>query len=855
MPRSRASWHLRANAIVIAWLALTVATALAGEALPAPRWLLIHVFLLGAVSTAILVWSEHFTVALLRVRTPSRRAGLARLALLNAGTAAVLAGVATGPWQAAVAGAALVAGVVLGHAAVLVRLVRQALPGRFGHVIGWYVSAAAALATGGVLGGLLAAHAAHGAAHERLQAAHAQVNLLGWVGLTVLGTLFTLWPTVLRTRMADGTRRASRAGLWLAAPGLALTVGGLLAGSRWTALAGLVAYAAGGLAAFVPLAEALRRRRPHTGASWTLAAAAGWFEVALAADLVIVATRTPDEVAAALEPLLPLVLAGFVAQVLLGSLLHLLPAVLGGGPARFKENAALLERGWPVRLAALNLGVPLLALPVPRPVTVLGWALVLGAVLTFVALAVTALTRGRAPGPEVTRGRAPGPEGGGRWRRSLPALAGVAVGCLLTAAAVVVASTSESWPVTATGSRTVEVTLAGMSIRPAVIEAPAGTVLTLRVTNADAQRHDLRLATGERTPLLAPGRSATLTLPPLAGVVDGWCTVAGHRPAGMSMRIVPTGTAEDTGDTAEGARGTAEGAGHGAHPKLDPAAPMSQGWRPYDATLRPAPGGTEHHVELRATDTAVQEVAPGVRQRVWTFNGTVPGPVLRGKVGDVFVVTFVNAGSMGHGLDFHAGANAPDGVMRTIQPGERLTYRFRAEHAGAWLYHCSTMPMSQHLANGMYGAVVIDPPGLAAVDREFLLVHGEVYLGEPGGDAQVAKIRQGAPDGWMFNGTAAGYDHAPLQARAGERVRIWAVAAGPGSGAALHVVGAPFDTVYKEGAYLLRAGEPGGAQVLDLAPAQGGFAELVFPEAGTYPVVDHAMRRAEAGAHGLFQVR
>ncbi|GAA1733234.1 multicopper oxidase domain-containing protein [Nonomuraea bangladeshensis] len=846
-PRPRASWHLRANAVVVGWLALTVVAALAGGVLPAPRWLLVHVFLLGAISTAILIWSEHFTVALLRVRTPPHRGSLARLGLLNGATVAVLAGVSVGPWQVAAAGAAVVAGVVLWHAAVLVRLVRQALPGRFGHVIGWYVAAAGALATGGVLGGLLAADVGHGAAHERTQAAHAVVNLFGWVGLTVLGTLFTLWPTVLRTRMADGTRRASRLGLRLAAPGLAVATGGLLAGSRWAALAGLVAYAMGALAALVPPADALRRRRPHSGAAWMLGAAIGWFEVALAANAVVVATRPAAGVAAALEPLLPLVLVGFVAQVLFGSLLHLLPAVLGGGPARFKENAALLERGWAVRLAALNVGVPLLVLPVPSPVVLLGWALVLGSAVAFVALAVTALVRAR-PAQETADAAMASPAGGGHQRRSMPAVAGVVAGCLLTAAAVVVATTGGPGPATATvtGSRTVEVTLSGMSVRPAVIEAPLGTVLTLRITNADAQRHDLRMETGERTPALAPGQSATLKLAALGAAVDGWCTVAGHRAAGMTMRIVPTGT-------------SAHAAGHaGAHPsgpaRLDLAAPMSPGWKPYDASLRPAPGGTEHHVEIRADDRAVQEVAPGVRQRVWTFNGTMPGPVLRGKVGDVFVVTFVNGGTMGHGIDFHAGATAPDGPMRTIQPGERLTYRFRAEFAGAWLYHCSTMPMTQHIANGMYGAVVIDPPGLPPVDREYLLVQGELHLGEPGSEAQVAKLRAGEPDGWMFNGAAAGYDHAPLRAEAGERVRLWAVAAGPSSGTSLHVVGAPFDTVYKEGAYALRSGDPGGAQTLDLAPAQGGFAELVFPEPGRYPVVDHTMRRAEAGAHGLFEV-
>ncbi|MET8388306.1 multicopper oxidase domain-containing protein [Streptosporangium canum] len=861
-PRPRASWHLRANAIVVGWLSLTSAVALTGDMLPAPRWLLIHVFLLGAVSTAILIWSEHFTVALMRVRTPSQRGSLTRLALLNAATTAVLAGVSVGPWQLAVAGAALVVGVVLWHGAVLVLLVRQALPGRFGHVIGWYVSAAGALAVGGALGALLAAHVGHGALHERLRAAHAEVNLFGWVGLTVLGTLFTLWPTVLRTRMSEATRKASRAGLWLAAPGLTVAVAGLLTGWRWVALAGLTAYAAGGLAVLAPLADALRRRRPHTGAAWTLGAAIIWFEVALVVNSVVVATRPAHEVAAALDPLQPLVLVGFVAQVLLGSLLHLLPAVLGGGPARFKQNAALLERGWAVRLAALNLGVPLLLLPLPRPVTLLGWALVLGSVLAFVALAVIALTRARLAGtqPAVAVEEATGASGlakGGRtWQRSLPVIAGVVVGCLLTAAAIVVATTGGSGPattVTATGSRTVEVTLSGMSIRPAVIEAPVGTVLTLRVTNADAQRHDLRLATGERTPMLAPGQSATLKPAPLGEPVDGWCTVAGHRAAGMTMRLVPTGTAAasqpqpSTGHNGHGP--TADGLA-----RLDLAAPMSPGWKPYDATLKPVSGGTEHHVEIRADDTLVQEVAPGVRQRVWTFNGTMPGPVLRGKVGDVFVVTFVNGATMGHGIDFHAGATAPDGPMRTIQPGERLTYRFRADFAGAWLYHCSTMPMTQHIANGMYGAVIIDPPDLPKVDREYLLVQGELYLGEPGSQAQVDKIRQGDPDGWMFNGTAAGYDHAPLRAEAGERVRVWAVAAGPSSGTALHVVGAPFDTVYQEGAYRLRAQDPGGAQVLDLAPAQGGFAELVFPERGTYPVVDHTMRQAEAGAHGLFKV-
>ncbi|WP_449060354.1 hypothetical protein [Planomonospora algeriensis] len=334
--------------------------------------------------------------------------------------------------------------VVVWHGAALVGLVRRALPGRFGHLIAWYVCAAGALAVGGTLGGLLAGHVGHGAVHERLHAAHAQVNLLGWVGLTVLGTLFTLWPTVLRTRMPERTRRASLVGLRLAVPGLVLLVGGLAADVRPVAAAGLVVYAGGALAALVPLAGAVRARRPHTGAGWMLGAGVVWFEVALAVDVVVVATRPAGEVAAGLEGLLPLVVAGFVGQVLLGSLLHLLPAVLGGGPVRFKENAALLERGWVVRLAVFNAGVVVLALPVPGPVVLLGWVLVLAPVAVFVVLAALALARSASAGRVRPGG---GQEGvgarGGAGGRSVvsPALAGVVAGCLLTAAAVVVAVT------------------------------------------------------------------------------------------------------------------------------------------------------------------------------------------------------------------------------------------------------------------------------------------------------------------------------------------------------------------------------------------------------------------------------
>jgi nitrite reductase (NO-forming) len=238
---------------------------------------------------------------------------------------------------------------------------------------------------------------------------------------------------------------------------------------------------------------------------------------------------------------------------------------------------------------------------------------------------------------------------------------------------------------------------------------------------------------------------------------------------------------------------------------------------------------------------------------LWTYNGTAPGPVLHGRVGDVFEITLVNDATIGHSIDFHAGALAPERPMRTIAPGESLVYRFRATRAGIWMYHCSSMPMSAHIANGLFGAVVIEPPDLARVDRSYLLVQSELYLGPDGGEVDATKLAEERPDAVVFNGYANQYDHAPLPARVGERVRIWVLDAGPNRATSFHVVGGQFDTVYAEGGYLLRRG-PGGAQALALGPAQGGFVELTFPEPGRYPFVSHVMVDAERGAHGLFEV-
>jgi nitrite reductase (NO-forming) len=382
-----------------------------------------------------------------------------------------------------------------------------------------------------------------------------------------------------------------------------------------------------------------------------------------------------------------------------------------------------------------------------------------------------------------------------------------------------------------------------MRFRPARITVPAGARLVIELTNTDQRRHDLVLQTGAKTGLVGAGHTARLDAGIIGGPVDGWCSLPGHRQAGMTLAITTTGGHEHMAATTP-----APGATPSPAATVDPMADPGRDFRARDAAAPSVPAGRLHTISLHVREVQL-EVAPGVRQTMWTYNGTVPGPTLRGRIGDTFEVTLTNDGSVDHGVDFHAGALAPDTAMRPIEPGQSLTYRFTATKAGIWMYHCSTMPMLLHLGNGMYGAVIIDPPDLAPVDREYALVQSELFLG---GD--LAKMRAGQPDAVMFNGYAAQYTHAPLTAHPGDRVRFWVLDAGPNRSTSFHVVGAQFDTVYAEGRYQLRPSDPGGAQVLPLSPAGGGFVETVFAAPGHYPFVDHAMADADSGARGAIEV-
>lgn len=867
----------------VLWLSLTVAAALAHPWLPVPRWLVLHLFLLGALSHAVLVWSRFFADSVLRAPAGDPASEDRRLLLLNAGTATVVAGVTGGWWPVTAAGATAVVAAVLWHAGVLLRMVRRSLPARFAVTVRFYLAAAAWLPVGATLG-VLMARGLPGPWHDRVLVAHVAVNLLGWIGLTVVGTLVTLWPTVLRTKMAEGAECTAARALPVLVVGVAVTAAGGAAGLPLLVAAGLVTYLAGLALTGHALVDAVRRRPPAAFPALSVGAGVLWLAGCLAALAVAVLLEpSAARTSSALAWLTPYLAAGFGAQVLLGALSHLLPVALGGGPRPVRAATRELDRAAPLRVALTNATLLACVLPVPPMVRVGASVTALAALASWLPLMVRALRASRRARGAATAD-APSPAAAPPRRPAPMLAAGVAVAVLVVAAGVAVdpaATGSGTGPSAAAGvaatGRTTHVTVRTRDMRfhPSLIEVPAGNRLVVDLVNESADVHDLVLADGSRTDRVSPGGSTRLTVPVVGRDLDGWCSVLGHRQMGMVLTVRATGApggppAGDAPGDAPAEDGTDAPSPHGHHTALRPtdgsaaddldlmAAP-GDGFGARDAALPPLPPGNRVHRRTFTVRDVVTEVAPGVRQTLWTYGGTSPGPLLHGRVGDRFVITLVNEASVGHSVDFHASTLSPQPSMRTIAPGERLVYRFTARRAGVWMYHCSTMPMSAHIANGLYGAVVVEPPDLPRVDRSYLLVQSELYLGPQDGEADAAKLAAEDPDLVVFNGYADQYRHDPLPARVGERVRVWVLDAGPNRPTSFHVVGGQFDTSWAEGAYTLGGpGGPastGGSQALGLQAAQGGFVELAFPEPGDYPFVSHLMVDAERGASGLFRVR
>lgn len=907
-PITRKFWPLR-DIPTAFWLVMVIVSTLIHQWVPAPRWLILHLLFLGAISHAILVWSQHFSTALLH--TPAtekdRRHQSMRLILVNLGTVVVVIGVLASQWPITSIGATMVGAAVIWHGASLLIKMSKALKSRFAHTIQYYIAAAIFLPLGAILGTLLS-HGFADPTHSQVKLSHALLNILGWIGLTVLGTLVTLWPTMLRTKLLDSCVKASKRALPLLVVSVLVAATAAVLGSLWVAALGLAGYITGLLMLVIPFAQTAKNKPPRVYSTLSVGFAVLWFVATLCYLLVgiIVGALQGNswEIAESYFSLIaPYMAAGFGAQVLLGALSYLLPVSVSSGPASARAANAAMDKGGAFRITAINGALLICLLPVPSLVRVLASVLYLGAMASFLPLIFVATKASKAAakdvqktgaakaglapdgsrrtGPRAAEGERPkGQRAGQAMMGGIAVLLTVVLGITLDPSALgttalgtlpadsgqgATAGGQSAAPVVPTGeTQTVAVEARDMKFFPDSIEIEPGTNLIIELTNTDkADVHDLVFANGVKSGRLAPGASKTIDVGLISSDLDGWCSIIGHKQMGMTMQIVTGEAAPQTPDTQHHASSDMKDGS--AADDLDFMAPAPDDFEAYDAALPDLPprnpdGSPTIHKETFEIIEQEMEVAPGVTQMLWTFNGIVPGPRLHGRVGDIFEITLVNNGTMGHSIDFHASNLAPDMPMRTIAPGESLVYTFEAPRAGIWMYHCGTMPMTAHIANGMAGAVIIEPDNLPEVDKSFVLVQSEFYLGAQGEPVDMDKVNAEEIDVVTFNGYSNQYVDRPLTAKVGERVRVWVMDVGPSRASSFHIVGGQFDRVWFEGAYTLGSadspeeGRFGGSQALALAAAQGGFVELVFPEAGNYPLVSHIMIDAERGAKGIFHI-
>jgi len=390
--RDRTRWHLGANAPVAAWLTALLAITLMRRDVPESPWLLVHLLLLGAVTNAIFVWSSHFADAMLRRRATARarRWQAVRIAALNVGVVSVVVGMVSSAWILTLVGSVVVGAAAAAHGITLALHARAALASRFGSTVRYYVGASLALPIGAGLGTALARDPVE-PWHGRLVVAHVTLNLLGWIGLTVMGTLVTLWPTMLRTRIAEGAERVARQALPILGGSVVMAVAGALCGLQALAAAGVAAYLGGVLWAVRPLSRLARAKPPAAYATWSVMAAVIWLMGSLLGLVtVLVISPTWRLVTDRLGLLIIPLAAGFAAQILLGALSFLVPVVLGGGPTILRGTQGRMNRGSALRAVLINVGLLVCIMPVPSEVRVLVAILVAGAFATFLPLLVFA---------------------------------------------------------------------------------------------------------------------------------------------------------------------------------------------------------------------------------------------------------------------------------------------------------------------------------------------------------------------------------------------------------------------------------------------------------------------------------
>ena len=251
----------------------------------------------------------------------------------------------------------------------------------------------------------------------------------------------------------------------------------------------------------------------------------------------------------------------------------------------------------------------------------------------------------------------------------------------------------------------------------------------------------------------------------------------------------------------------------------------------------------------------------GTSYRYWTFNKQVPGPFVRVRVGDTVEVTLKNADDsvMMHNIDFHAVTGPGGGAAATMAaPGETKGFTFKALNPGLYVYHCATPTVAQHIANGMYGLILVEPEeGLSKVDHEYYVMQGEIYTEQAHGEKgelteSIDKLLAETPEYMVFNGAADGLSKKPLKANTGETVRVYFGVGGPNKTSSFHVIGEVFDHVYELAS--LTSQPLTNVQTVTVPPGGAAAVDFKVEVPGTFMLVDHALSRAARGLVGQLVV-
>ena len=375
-----------------------------------------------------------------------------------------------------------------------------------------------------------------------------------------------------------------------------------------------------------------------------------------------------------------------------------------------------------------------------------------------------------------------------------------------------------------------------------VLTAAEGQIVQLTLINGEGTEHDIVFPDQNAKSPRVNGKGASTTIV-FRAVKSGdfiyFCSVPGHQLAGMQGQFLVT-------------------------PILAPQT-LVEADISRDPTDLPPPIGKREPQTVRLDLFTVEQegrLAEATTFSYWTFNGKVPGPFVRVRVGDTVDVHLKNSAdsNMIHSVDFHA-ATGPGGGAAALQvdPGGEKSMTFKALVPGLYVYHCATPMVAEHIANGMYGMILVEPEaGLPPVDHEFYVMQGEIYteaaFGQHGSqEFSVEKLLNERPEYFVFNGSVGAISKLhPLHAKVGETVRLFFGVGGPNFTSSFHVIGEIFDKVYNLGGLTNPPLE--GIQTVTVAPGGAVITEFKLHVPGNYTIVDHALARMERGLAGLLIV-